>query len=156
MSVETLKADLKSNLETLRLMVPGVASPDELVRHLKDTLWPMLESIVEEVAEIDDCMNDIVSGAEDILQPETAEVFAGIIAGALAVAAALKMKVGNDTEEDRQLRKVIGELEANCRAGEELLKDVVIDPGDDDDGEDEETDDGDEDDDDGEATFNDR
>lgn len=138
MSIETLKADLKANTDTLFALDPMTTTPGDLVKHLRETLWPFLESVVEEAAEIDECVADIISGAEDILQPETAEIFAAIITGAIAVAAALKGRINRET--DPGLYKVVEELERNCKAGEALMQEIVVDTG-----EDEEADEDDED-----------
>lgn len=146
MSIETLKEDLKANLSTLAVLktLPSDDTTNTVILHLQDTLWPFLEAVVDELAEIDECVADVISGAEDILQPETAEIFAAIIAGAVAVSAALKARVNRETE--APLAKVIDELEKNCRAGEAIMAEIVIDTGDDDDGdadEDDEDDEGD-------------
>ena len=157
MSIETLKDDLKANLSTLSLIAtppPGAVATnadtllvaEQLVRHLKDTLWPFLESVVDEVAEIDECVADVISGAEDILQPETAEIFAAIIAGAVACAATLKSRI--DPAAEPQIYKMIAELEKNCKTGESLMAEIVIDTGDDEAEEDDDDEGDDEDDDD--------
>lgn len=146
MSVETLKADLKANLAELAQMSELTVSAADILKHLKGTLWPMLEAVVDETSEIDDCVADMIAGAEDILQPETAEVFAAIIAGAKVAAAAVRTNIPK--EQNPQLHKIMDELEKNLVAGEEIMKEIVIDPGDDadDDDEDDEDDDDDADD----------
>jgi threonine dehydratase len=146
MSIESLKADLSANLQTLVALDPATATAGDLVKHLKETLWPFLESVVDETAEVDDCVADLISGAEDIMQPETAEVFAAVVAGAVAVAGALRKFITPETEP--QLWKVVDELEKNCKSAETIMAEIVIDTGDDED-EDEEIDDGDDADDEG-------
>jgi len=133
MSIESLKADLSANVQTLIALQPETTTAADIVKHLKETLWPFLESVVDESAEIDDCVADLISGAEDILQPETAEVFAAVIAGAVAVSDALKKFITREAEP--QLYKVVEELEKNCKSAETIMAEIVIDTGDDEDDE---------------------
>lgn len=143
MSIETLKEDLKLNLAEVAALDPAVDTPT-LVAHLKNTLWPTLEAIVDELAEVDDCVADLVSG-EDILQEDTATVFAAVLAGAATVAAALKVRITREAEP--QLYKVLTELEGNIAAANEIMEDIVVgadaddeeDDGEEDDADDKET-----------------
>lgn len=139
MSMDSLKADLKANLAELSSMDPMVTTTSDLIKHLKGTLWPFIESFTDEAYDIDSCVGDILEGAEDILQPETAATFAAITAGGLTIAAALKARITRETEP--QLWKVIAEFEKNCKTGEEILKEIVVDTGDDGDDEVDEDDD---------------
>lgn len=70
MSLEQLKIDLKDNIKSLNQLGALTTAP-ELVAHLQNTLWPTLESIVEEMEEQDGCIEDLMNGSEDILQPDT-------------------------------------------------------------------------------------
>lgn len=142
MSLETLQADLAANIaETKKLS--ALSTSDEIVRHLKDVLWPTLEAITEELAELDGCVGDMVNNAEDILQPETGAVFSAVVAGGVTVAAALKARLGPD---EGQLSKVCDELIKNCKNAEEILEEIVLDElPDDEDAEDGEGDDEDDD-----------
>ena len=137
MSMETLAADLKANIaEAAKLS--GLSSMEEVTRHLKDVLWPTLEAVVEEMKEIDGCVADMVHGAPEMLHPESGEVFAGVIAGAVAVSAALKQRITREAEP--ALYKVIDELEANCVEANGILEDIVLEEVDDDDDDDEDED----------------
>lgn len=126
MSVETLKADLTANMRDLASLT-AMASPEEIVNHLKNSLWPFLEALTEELGEVDDCVADMIEGADDILQPETAEVFSAIIAGGIACAAALRARITR--ESDPALSKVVDEFEKNLKDGEAILREIVIDTG---------------------------
>lgn len=153
MSIETLKQDLRENMAQLATL-NGLTSNEDLIKHLRETLWPTLESIVDELEEVDECVADLVSGAEDILQPETAQVFAAVIASAAVVAAALKVRI--DPQADAKLMHLVTELEANLKNANEIMQEIVIDDGSDldeegDDGDEEEDDDDDESDDDQEG-----
>lgn len=142
MSLETLKSDLKSNIgEASRLS--ALSSIGDVVSHLKDVLWPTLEAVVDELAEVDECVGDMVTNSEDILQPETGAVFVGVVAGAIAVAGALKQRITRETEPD--LYRMIDELEANCKEANAILKEIVLDEPLDDDADEEDEDDEDDD-----------
>jgi hypothetical protein len=147
MSLDTLKEDLKLNLAELAKMTPELTTPAEIVNHLKDTLWPTIEALVDELAEVDDCVADMIQGAEDILQPETAAVFTAIVAASKVVAEGLKTRMAAANENNPPLAKVISELEKNLAEGEALLREIVIDDGEsfeDDEGEDGDDEDDDE------------
>lgn len=128
MSMESLRADLKSNLAELAAMDPMITTTPDLLKHLKGTLWPFLESLTDETADIDECVGDMVDGADDILQPETAATFAAVLAGGVTIAAALKARITREAEP--QLWKVIAEYEKNCKSAEEILQEIVVDAGD--------------------------
>lgn len=137
MTMETLESDLKANVaEAARLS--ALSSPGDLADHLKNVLWPTLEAIVEEMADMDGVIGDIVTNAEDILQPETGAVLAAVVSGAMAVSTALKLRITRETEPE--LYQVIDELEKNCKEANEILKDVVLEEPDDPDEEDEDED----------------
>ena len=149
MSLDTLKNDLKLNLAEVSKLGVEIGATTEtgakidiLVNHLAGNLWPTLEAIVDELDEVDGVVADIVSGAEDILQPETAAVFAAVIASSTTIAAALKLRINK--EADAQLYRVVEELEQNLRQATEIMEEIVIDDGegldddDDDDDQDEE------------------
>src|SRR5512143_1587886 len=60
--------------------------------HLRNTLWPFLEAIVDVVEEMDDAVAELVDHEEDYLQPETAAVFAAVIQTSLALMVELKKR----------------------------------------------------------------
>lgn len=151
MSMETLRADLKANMQQLAALGGPGTTADDIAKHLREVLWPTLESVVDEMESIDGCVEDMLSGSEDILQPETGEKFAAIIVGAAAVATALRSRITREAEP--QLSKVIDELLRNCKTGEEILEEIVVDADDidDDETDDEDGDEGDDDEDDSEG-----
>lgn len=148
MSMETLREDLKAITPVVAALHPDLATTAEVVKALKE-VWAFVESHVDETEEIDEVVADIVSDAEDILHPDTAKVFAAIIAGGAVMAAAIEANVSRDT--NPQLFKAVEEFTANCKKGKDLLEEIVIDTGDDDDDDDEEDEDEDDDEDEGAA-----
>lgn len=164
MTLDTLKNDLKQNLADLAALKPEIAGADpslgvkDVISHLKNTLWPMLEAMVDEMSEMDEVLGDMVTNSEDILQPDTAAIFSAVIAGASTIAAALKVRITREAEP--QLYKIVEELESNVKEATEIMKEIVIDDGsdfgegegedDEEDDEDDEDEEGDEDDNEGE------
>jgi hypothetical protein len=147
MSMETLLADLKANLAEVGKL-SALSTVDDLVRHLKDVLWPTLEAIVEEAHEMDEILGDHITNADDILQPDTGAVLSAVVAGAVTVAQALRARI--DPAAEPQLAKVIAELLKNCKEAETILEEIVLDEIEDEDDEDEDDEDEDDEDEDDE------
>jgi hypothetical protein len=120
--MEQLKTDLKKNGDNLSRMGPLTTTGD-LVSFLRDTLWPTIEALVDETAEIDGCVEDILHGAEDILQSETAQLFAGLIVGGVALVAELKKRLRPD---ETKLLAAIGEFEQLAGVAREALEEITV------------------------------
>lgn len=145
MSTEQLKADLKESLATVKAMDPTTTTAADLVRHLKDTLWPTIEAVIDEIEDIDGSVEelaDTLDGESEYLSEATGAVFAGIIAAGLAIAGEAEKLALPDP-----LKQAIGEFRQLCRQGAEKLNEIVIpDPDDVDEGdEDDDADDDEED-----------
>jgi ABC-type transporter Mla subunit MlaD len=89
MSVNQLKSDLARNIRSLS----GTA---DVTAHLRDTLWPWLESLLDEIGEIDEAVGELVDQAEDFLQPDTAAIFANVIQACAALAGELRKRAPGD------------------------------------------------------------
>lgn len=137
MSTETLQADLIQCVNEGKALAAntdlGLA---DFVKHLNDTLWPMLANVVEEIADIDETVSDMYEHAEDILQPETGDHLLAVIAGAEVLVAELKTRVGNDA----RLLLAIKEWAVKSAEAKQAITDITIateeedDDGDDEDG----------------------
>lgn len=124
MSLDEIREDLKRNMRDVRSVL------DENTRnHLANTLWPFLEALIEEVAEIDDAVAELVDQQEDYLQPGTAAVFAAVIQSSLQLLGQLKPLVPNDNTE---LLQQITAYEQLCGQAVEVLGAVTVTAGDDD------------------------
>lgn len=136
-SVETLRADLNANIASLKDM-GALTTTADLVGHLKNTLWPFQEMLVEHIEELDGCVEDLLNHAEDILQPETGAVFAAVVVGGLLLAGELKKRL--TVADDPKIRAVIAEFEQTCAVAQATLAEIVIpdDEAEDEDEEDEE------------------
>lgn len=133
MTVESLKADLQSNLQTLTTMGPLTSSAD-IVLHLKNTLWPFVESLVTEVEEQDECIENLLNGAEEIIHPETAKVFANVIVAGLGIAKALE----DQSPGNAAVKRAVDAFRGMCKVAQETLEEVTVleDPDDEDEDED--------------------
>jgi hypothetical protein len=120
--MEQLLTDLKENGLELAKLGPE-STPADIVAFLQMTFWPSVVALAEQTEEIDGCVEDILHAQEDILQPETAQVFAGIIAGGLVLVAELKKRL---KAEDTKIMAAIGEFEQLCARGEEALEEITI------------------------------
>lgn len=134
MSDSTLLADLEANLaEATKLN--ELAQASDLVKHLKNTLWPFLQTLVEEVTQIDQVVEDIVHEADDILQPETAEVFAALIVACRAMVTEFTPRV--DRAKEPKIFQGLQILAQLCNKAESTLDEVTVPPEDEEDGDDE-------------------
>lgn len=91
MSLDELRSDLKANMAGLMKITPS-----ETRDHLKETLWPFLEALVDVVDEIDDAVAEMVDQQEDYLQAETASVFAALVQSSLMLSDELRKRIGGD------------------------------------------------------------
>src|SRR5262249_20279594 len=114
-----------------------LTTPGELVRHLKNTLWPFLETVVTEVEEQDEIIEDLVQGATDILHPETARVFGMVIVTGLALAKSLEEARPGDSA----VKKAIEQFRGFCKTASDTLEEITIPEDDAASGEDEDDDD---------------
>jgi len=120
-SLDELRADLKRNhAEAGRVEGPSRA-------HLKDTVWPFLEALVDIVEEMDDAVAELVDQQEDYLQTETAAVFAALVQSSLQIAAELRKYAAGD----ELLTKRIDEHEKLCQQAVATLGEITMIPSDD-------------------------
>lgn len=120
MSIEQLKTDLKSISQQVAANPPDTTPA--VVTFLQDNLIPWLESFVDETQEMDESIADLVHQAVDVLHPESAAVFASIIAGGLALASELATRAGNDA----RLLKAIKEYRDLAKQGRVLLEELTL------------------------------
>jgi hypothetical protein len=117
-SLDEIRADLARNMKA------ASAVTDPATReHLKDTLWPFLEALVDTLDEIDDAVAELVDQQEDYLQPETAAVFAAVVQSSLQLLQQLAPLVPRDNSE---LLKQIAEHEQLCAHAVEVLGSVTM------------------------------
>lgn len=121
MSLDSLRADMKRNaLAADRL--------SDLTRdYMQSTVWPFLEALVDEIAEMDDAVAELVDQQEDYLQPETAGVFAAVVQSSLQLAVELKRRANGD----QAVLKLVSNHEQICQQVSAILGEITMVPVDD-------------------------
>ncbi len=147
MSIEELKSDHAAIEDKIRSMVPALTTAPELASFLQNELMPLLGNFVSELAEMDDTVQDIYTGADDILQPETGGLFAAAISGAMGILTVLEKRLVATNLEDAKILKALKEWKPIATEALETIQEITIPDTDDDEGDE---DDGDEDGDDAE------
>ena len=152
MTMETIKADFDQLKSTAKALSPTLTTSADMVKFLQTELVPFLEAFVDEGIEMDGCIADLVDHAEDILQPDTAKVFAAVIVGGGALIAELEALLPKDASgkmADPAKAAAIAEWKIAADAAGQILEEITMpeDDEDEDDGEgedDEDDDDSDE------------
>lgn len=80
MSIEDLEGDLERNLSDFTSTTWLTA--DDAKKYMADTLWPFLQNVVAEIRDQDNCIETLVNETDDILQADTAGIFAAVIVSA--------------------------------------------------------------------------
>lgn len=143
MSIEDLKADLESNMAACKALISPLTTPSELAAHLHNCLYPFISNVVNEIEEVDSAVETLFNESDDVLQPETAAVFAAVIAGGQVL---VKELSGRLTPADDKLKQAIAEWLQLAAVAGSTLEDITLDPSDpdpDDDDDDEDDDDDD-------------
>ncbi len=145
MALEDLQEDLRSNVAAAQKLLSG--DPENpLIKHLVNSLWPFQEAVLEEMSEQAEALDELVDQTGDMIQAETAAVFAAVILVAQKLADELDRKLGPS---ELELRGLIVKARAAANEAAALLQDITIpshpdDPDDDDDDGDDDDDDDDE------------
>src|SRR5262249_42097433 len=98
-NIETLQADLELCKKQMDDDTGALASVQNIARHLKQTLYPLLDAIVGNLVEMDGVVEDMLSDADDILQPESSEVFAEAFQGAAVIGKLLNERLSPTFQE---------------------------------------------------------
>jgi hypothetical protein len=136
-SIEQLRKDMKESTAALAQLCSTPGKPptvEGLAGFIHLTMWPTLESVVDELGDVDGCVEDLLNASEDILQPETAQLFAALVVAGRGMAAELSKRLTAADAETRQL--VAGFLEL-ATAAEAAISEITVPEDDDDDDDDE-------------------
>lgn len=125
MSIEDLQSDLERNLTELDAQT--FASLDDVKAYFKSTIYPLLASVSSELEEIDNDVADMVQQSEDILQPETAGLFAMIIGNAIQLCGALQKRL-KDNKNDAVWAQKIAQTMHICELGKNTLDQITVQP----------------------------
>lgn len=126
MSLDDLKADLQRNVADLEATT--MYGVDDLKKYLRETLWPFLHVVVEEMEELDSDISDMVEGSEDILQPETAGIFAVVIVQAMDLCKELETRLRKNDVADQTVKKKVAQLRNVCGIAQQTLMDITVHP----------------------------
>lgn len=132
MALEDLQSDVKSNRdEAQRLLSNDPENP--LLRHLVNTVWPFQEALLEEMSEQAEALDEVVDQTGDMIQADTAGVFAAVILANQRLCDELDKKLGPS---EIELRGFLVKAREATREAAELLEEITIPPSVDDDAED--------------------
>ena len=137
MSLPELVKDCVRNGNMSTLLATGM--PPEVATYFNETLWPYLESLAEETAELERDLAIEIAESDDILHEETAAVFAAVIELGKRMADLLRQQATGPVKE---LVDAFDQIAPQATA---ILTDITIADNDDDDDDDEDGDDEDED-----------
>jgi hypothetical protein len=138
MAIDELKAEFALNMTQCReLAKDPEVTPRQIMAHLRDGLWPFIEAAVDEIEAQADIMDEIVEETGDILQPETAGVFAALIVSAQQWAIPLLKAIGKTNPD---VADKLPAFETLCNEAADLLEQITVDPGDEDEDEDDDPD----------------
>lgn len=126
MSVEDLQTDIDRNLADLDAR--ALTSIDDVKAYLKDTVLALFKSVANTVEELDDDLSDLVEHADDILQPETAAIFALVVKGAIETSSALRKRLRPNNENDAKWVKRLDQLDKLCEQAGETLLQITVQP----------------------------
>lgn len=133
MSLDELSEDLKANVQAAKSLAsdPEVTAR-QVMQYLSSNLLPLLENHVEETTAMADALDDVINEAGDMLQTETAGVFAHLIVSSSDLVAILKSRLGVG---DQPILDKIALFEETVKTATAILEEVTVteDDGDDDD-----------------------
>ena len=134
MSVQELRADIDRTIAELdgRAMF----SVDDVKKFFADTVLPLLdqtcselEAVDAEIAEHDediDGLMNMAEGAEDMLQPETAGVFALVITACRELAKELASRLRPNNAGDEKWKKRVAQVNQFCQIAEDKLREITV------------------------------
>lgn len=131
MSLEDLQADLESNLAAIHQLAAAGAltTAPEVVDHLAKFLWPFMQNVVNEMAEIDAEVANAVYNADDHLQPETAEQLAAVIVIATGlIGKELQKRLDPKKPADAQVLVAIRDWAKLAKEAGEIIEEITVEP----------------------------
>lgn len=153
MTMEQLAEDWKGLKARAKESLGPMASSADIAKFMRMELLPFLENHVQQSIEMDGCIEDMMYKQDDVLQPETASIFAAVIVGGRALAdvvVELAPKGPDGKLADASLAEKLKTFLQMAMGAERTLEEITLpeDPDDADEGEDDpdEDDEGDEDD----------
>ena len=146
MSLSDLVKDCQRNGNVASIIEAGV--DPATATYMADVMWPVMQAMAEETAELEDDLAEAIEQTEDLLHAETAAYFAALIEVSRRLAEKVK------TNPDPEIQQLVGTLSNVATQCEAVLLEITVpdgDPDDVDEDEDDEDEDDDEEDDDDDA-----
>jgi hypothetical protein len=124
MSMEELEQDLERNIADLENT--AFLSAEDVRKYLRETLWPFMTNLVAETTEIDDCVANMVEDSDDVLQRDTASLFAAVIVSCQKMMDELVKRL-TKTPEDQIVRNAIAQVRPICLQAAGKLEEITVD-----------------------------
>lgn len=126
MSIEQLKEDVVRNIDDFDKTTFG--SLDDVKTFLKTTMFPLMENMVDEIEQIDSDVADMIEQSEDVLQPETAGIFAAVITQCMGLITALERRLKKDDVNDQKWAKRLPGIRNICTVAQNTLLEITVTP----------------------------
>jgi hypothetical protein len=143
----TLKSDLGRNMKALAAKIEGGRITGDVAGHLRDTLWPFLEAVVDEVVqlreehdEMGEAVDSLIEGGDDQLHEDTATKILTCVGAGIGIAEKFKERLDPNNPDDAELLSNIAAYHMVAQEVAALVDDITIRDGDADDGDDDESD----------------
>lgn len=117
--LDELRKDLAANVKTM----VGITEVSDLVAHLRHTLWPFLEAVVDEMVDLEEGLLELAEEHGDMLTTETAGIFANVILISVKLADALKDRLRAD---ELDLGQQIDAFKVLCDEATTTLADITV------------------------------
>jgi hypothetical protein len=138
----TLQNDFKRNAKDLEAKIASGSIPPGVAKHLKETLWPLLSDIIDDIAEhraetaeLAEDVTELTERTEDLLHEDTATPMRNAIACGVALAAVLKARLSPSVPGDAELLNQIAAFEVLAAEAVRVIDEVTVPDGEDDDDE---------------------
>ena len=121
--IEELEADVTRNADAIDSVV--FASFDDVKAYIKQTIFPLMTNVVDEIAGIDDELAEFLEGqGTDVLTPETAGIFSAVTVHCIQLCNALKkLKPNNVT-----LNAKIDAIRQVCQLAQKTIMEITVMP----------------------------
>jgi hypothetical protein len=126
--IEALSADVVRN-QKIEMMA---SLPVDVRRYMADNLWPLIETIVQAIAEHDDSIAECIERTEDAIHAETAQEIGKPIGLGLALCKELERRLGPGAPDGR-VRNLVAEYRIAAKTALATLQDITIADGEDED-----------------------
>lgn len=127
--MDSLIADFRLSMK--RLKDRPLASIDEVNTELRMNVYPSMIALAEQVAEVDDIIQEVVEQQDSYLQPElAAQIFATIGAGGELAEEVRRLAPALDDLARKKLLDLVRKFEHSAQITVTQLADAVVEPGD--------------------------